>query len=109
MPAVNRADNFSGRVNYAAAVISSGRRTSRTFDSCFENNDGSEVAVAVYRRSLKNPKIAANIFRYLAKEITMDDVERLKAVSTRDLAKSAAESRARSKRQFDEMMARRDE
>ena len=62
---VNDPDNFAGRVNYAAQVISRGGSTSRTFDSCFENYDGDAVAVALARRAEKNPKLAANMPRYL--------------------------------------------
>lgn len=106
MSSLNIPDNFAGRVNYAAAVISSGRASTRSFDNCFENFDGSEVAVAVYRRSLKNPKIAANLFRYLAREITMADVERLKDIPTRELPKVAAETRARRRAESDAYFAK---
>lgn len=106
MSALNDPDNFAGRVNYAAAVIASGRSTTRNFDNCFENYDGSEVAVAVYRRSLNNPKIAANLFRYISREITMADVERLKDVPTRELSKVAAETRARRRAESDAYFAK---
>lgn len=95
MSALNREDNFAGRVAYAAATIAAGRRTTRSFDNCFENWDGDEVAVAVYRRSMKNPKIAANLFRYLGRDSVMEAVARFADVPTRDLPKRAAETRAR--------------
>lgn len=53
MPSVYEPGNFAGRVNYAAAVISRKGGQTRHFDTCFEMWDGVEVAVAVYRRSLK--------------------------------------------------------
>jgi len=60
---------FSKRVTTAAAYISTGRRTSRAFDSCFEMWDGDAVAVALIRRAEKRPgtNLAANIWRYLAR------------------------------------------
>lgn len=60
-------DNFMGRVNFAASYISAGRPTTRSFDTCFEMNDGDAVATALYRRVQKNPntKLAQNIWRYL--------------------------------------------
>jgi hypothetical protein len=97
MPSVYRTDNFAGRVNYAATVISRKGGHTRHFDTCFEMDDTTEVAVAVYRRSLKNPKLAANIWSYIARETVMRDVEELKDIKTRDLPARAAQSRARAK------------
>lgn len=70
MTRTNDPDNFAGRVNLAALYISQGRRTSRAFDSCFENNDGDAVATALYRRAQKNPDgaLAANLWRYLSRD-----------------------------------------
>lgn len=70
MTSVNDPDNFAGRVNLAALVISKGRSTSRSFDSCFENNDGDAVATALYRRAQKSPDgdLARNLWRYLSKD-----------------------------------------
>lgn len=104
MPSVYDNDNFAGRVNYAATVISRKGGHTRHFDTCFEMYDGMEVAVAVYRRSLRNPKLAANIWTYLGKEMVMRNVEELKHVRTRDLAARAAQSRARSKAATEKML-----
>lgn len=101
-------DDFAGRVNYAAAVISAGRRTSRAFDSCFENHDGDEVVAILLRRAEKNPRLAANIWRYLAKETALGAAERLKDIPTREMAAHAAETREKARREFDALMARRD-
>lgn len=67
---INDPDNFSGRVNLAALYISQGRRSSRGFDNCFENNDGDAVATALYRRAQKAPDgdLARNLWRYLSKD-----------------------------------------
>ncbi len=65
MSALNQPDNFIGRVNYAAAVISAGRHTTRAFDNCFENDDGDAVAAAIMRRAEKNEKLRENLPRYL--------------------------------------------
>lgn len=104
MPSVYDNDNFAGRVNYAATVISRRGGHTRHFDTCFEMYDGMEVAVAVYRRSLRNPKLAANIWTYLGKDMVMRDVEELKHVRTRDLPALAAQSRARAKAATEKML-----
>ena len=100
-------NNFQDRVNYAARVISTGRNTSRAFDNCFENHDGDEVATIVYRRSLNNPKLRANIWRYLSKETVMPAVKRLSHILTRDMPKQSEKTREKSRRDFNAMMARR--
>jgi hypothetical protein len=77
MGCVYEPDNFAGRVAYAAAVISRGGRTSRTFDTCFEMYDGEAVAVALLRRAERSPKIAANLFRYVCEKSTTEAAARL--------------------------------
>ena len=47
--------NFTGGVALAASYISHGRSSTRTFDTCFEMNDGTAVALTLYRRALRNP------------------------------------------------------
>ncbi len=84
-------ESFAARVNFAARVIASGANTTRRFDTCFEMFDGDTVCVALYRRSLKNPKLAANLRRYVSFE--QADIDRLKNVKTRDLAKAARAER----------------
>jgi hypothetical protein len=106
MSRLNDPKNFSGRVAYAAATIAAGRPTSRAFDNCFENSDGDEVSTIVYRRSRRNPKIAANIWRYLDREVVIEAATRLSHVQTRDMPRVAAESRARREREFQESMTR---
>lgn len=102
MSALNRPDNFAGRVNYAAAVISSGRRTSRAFDNCFENSDGDEVAAALVRRAAKNPRLAANLWRYICRVTAEEAAARLEG---KNLAQEAAKSRQRSADNFAAFMA----
>lgn len=104
MPSVYDNDNFAGRVNYAAIVIARKGGQTRHFDTCFEMYDGMEVAVAVYRRSLKNPKLAANIWTYLGRDMVMSNVETLKEVATRDLPVRATQSRTRAKAAADRML-----
>lgn len=65
MTPLDYAADFKRRVNFAAAVISSGRRTTRSFDSCFENHDGEAVAAALMRRAEKNEKLRTNLPRYI--------------------------------------------
>ncbi len=85
-------ESFAARVNFAAKVIASGANTTRRFDTCFEMFDGDAVCVALYRRSLKNPKLAANLHRYISFE--QWEIDKLKDVKTRDLAKAARAERA---------------
>lgn len=70
MPSVYDADNFAGRVNLAALYISEGRESSRSFDTCFEMDDGEAVGLALYRRAQKSPDsaLARNLSRYLRPE-----------------------------------------
>lgn len=103
MSALNDPENFAGRVNYAAQVISAGRNTSRAFDNCFENDDGDEVAAALMRRAEKNERLAANLFRYISRETATEAYERLRGVN---LAESARQTRARRRAAFAEQMAR---
>lgn len=103
MPSVYDAENFSGRVNLLAKTIATGARTTRATDTCCEMNDGDEVCVAVYRRSLKNPAIARNIWRYLSQEVVMAAVERLAGVD--NLAAEARKTRERSRAEFEAWMA----
>lgn len=96
MSRLNDPENFAGRVSYAAKVISAGRRTDgRAFDNCFENRDGDIVAVALMRRAEKNPKLAANIFRFISEPITRQNVADYAHVPTRGLPAEAALMRER--------------
>lgn len=102
-------DDFAARVNFAASYISGGKRTTRRFDSCFENYDGDQVAVALYRRTLARPdtNLAANLFRYLSRDSVMRAAEDLKDVRTPDLENSAYLAREKARRDFQELMAAR--
>lgn len=90
MSRLNDLENFAGRVDYAASVISKGRSTSRTFDNCFENYDGDAVAAALVRRSQKNEKLKANLFRYINQQTATEAYERL---AGRNLTEAARELR----------------
>lgn len=72
MSNLNKLENFAGRVNYAAAVISRGGSTSRAFDNCFENYDGDAVAAALVRRAERNEKLAGNLYRYIGRESSQE-------------------------------------
>lgn len=89
-------DDFAGRVAFAARVISSGDRTSRRFDGCFEMYDGDMVAAALVRRAQARPgtKLAANLFRYLDRESVTAAAQRL---SGKDLEAEARVARERSR------------
>ncbi|MGQ3141255.1 hypothetical protein [Rhizobium oryzihabitans] len=95
MSRINDPENFRGRVAYAAQVIARGGANSRTFDNCFENDDGDEVAVAVLRRSRKNPKLAANLAKYLNLALAKECDRRMADIPTRKLPEAARQSRQR--------------
>lgn len=76
MSSLNKTEDFVRRVNYAVRVISEGRRTSRAFDSCFEEGDGDEVAAALVKRARKNEKLHANLFKYIDKQSATEAYER---------------------------------
>lgn len=101
-------NDFNARVNFAASYISGGKRTSRRFDSCFENNDGDAVVTALYRRTRERPgtKLAANLFNYLCRESVMQAVADLEHIRTEDLPNVADRMREESRRKFKEDMAR---
>lgn len=87
-------DDFAGRVAFAARVISSGDRTSRRFDGCFEMNDGDAVAVALFRRTRARPDtaLARNIWRYLDRQSVQDAAAALRLED--DLGNVAQQMRA---------------
>lgn len=64
-PAQKDDGGFRKRVDYAVAVISARRETSRAFDSCFENYDGDAVVYSLIKRAKKNEKLAANLPHYI--------------------------------------------
>ena len=97
MSALNRPDNFTGRVNYAAAVISSGRRTTRSFDNCFENHDGDAVAAALVRRAEKNERLRTNLPRYINADMAYRNHADYQG---RDLKEVSRELRLRGKWEF---------
>lgn len=63
------------RVEFAVRVILSGTNTTRRFDTCFEMNDGKQVAARIYRRALKNPRLMAALPKYLNIEMCREDYE----------------------------------
>lgn len=107
MSALNRPDNFSGRVNYAAAVIADRREPTRNFDNCFENWDGDVVATALWRRAQKNTRLAENMPRYLSMELVERNAQTMAHVPTRKLKDVAADMRAKKQAEADAAHARR--
>ena len=93
MPSVYDTDNYTGRVNLAVNYITRGSRTTRHFDTCFEMYDGNVVACALYRRAEKNPKLAANLPRYLNASLKDDTLAKYASIPTRNLADKAREVR----------------
>lgn len=106
MPSVYDAENYQGRVSLAALYISTGRDTTRSFDTCFEMYDGDAVATALFRRALADPDsdLARNLPRYLNLEsvtkTAMDNAHR------KNLAGWARELRAEGERQRAAMFAK---
>lgn len=65
MNAIYDAANSAARISYAARVIRTEGRTSRTFDACFEMGDGDAVAAALWAMAKTDARLGANIRRYL--------------------------------------------
>lgn len=103
---MNAQADFKTRVARAAAHIASGRPTTRTFDNCFENNDGDAVAAALLRRVEKRPdgKLAQNIWHYLSEDTVRPAAERLRGL---DLETEAAKQRAASRAKWEAMWEQR--
>lgn len=97
---------FAERVNFAAAYISAGREATRRFDTCFEMCDGTAVAVAVYRRARRNPKLMRNLWRYLGRASVVPVAFRERRRPTRDLPAWAAEQRERAAAEYAAATAR---
>ena len=107
MTSVYEETNFQGRVNLAASYIAQRRRTTRTFDTCFEMHDGDVVAVALFRRAEANPKgaLAKNLFKYICEDLTRRNVDTYSHVKTRNLKHEAAALRTKAKKEFEVFMA----
>lgn len=97
MASVYDEDAFKTRVDYAARCIVAGRTSSRSFDATGEMNDGELVAVALYRRSLKNQKLADKLWKVLHKGTVMKYAEKWAHVPDRDLEEVARQERCRQK------------
>ncbi len=106
MPSVYDDDNFSGRVNLAALYISTGRKTTRSFDTCFEMYDGDAVATALYRRALADPDgpLSRNLSRYLGLETVTATA--MANTHRKNLAAWARELRAEGERSTAAMLAK---
>ena len=65
------------RINTVCAFILSGRKATRRFDSCLENDDNKMVAAGIYRRALKNPKIMEKMPQYLVVALVKADYDDL--------------------------------
>jgi hypothetical protein len=104
MPSVYDHENFAGRVNFAAFIITQGRRTTRSFDTCFEMSDGDAVAAALVRRAQTNERLAANLFRYIGEKSATEAAKRLEG---QKLATAARAMRAESKAKFAAWMTER--
>ena len=101
-------DAFLYRIEFAAAVISRGGNTTRSFDTCFESNDGDMVSAALVRRAKANPtgNLAENLYRYISKDLAEAAYERTKHLSRAELVRHAAEERERAAKDFAKFMER---
>ena len=106
MPSPYDTDAFATRVNFSAGYIAAGRQTTRTFDTCYEMNDGDAVAVAVYRRARRNPKLRANLWRYLTRASLIPLAFRERRRPTRSLPAWAAELRTQSRIEWQKTLDR---
>ena len=96
---------FRSRVNLAAAHIARGTPSTRSFDNCFEMNDGDYVVTALARRAAADPagSLARNISNYLVS--VQDTADELKHIPTRELPKHAEACIIKANRNFDKWMA----
>lgn len=81
---------FSYRVNFAAAHISRGANSTRSFDNCFEMWDGDAVAVALYRRARKNAKLRKNLWNYIGRELCVQVAFKHRRIPTNKLGELSA-------------------
>ena len=93
MSNLNKHNNYAGRVNYAAQIISKGGNTSRAFDNCFENYDGDAVAAALIRRSEKNERLRANLPRYLRMDLAIANFEQYKGKNLTEVARQLRDAK----------------
>lgn len=85
---------FAERVSLAARCIASGKGLdSRSFDTCFEMNDGDAVAAALYRRAKKNPALRVALFKRLSRNTVVPAAFRARHFKV--LSQHARELRAR--------------
>lgn len=98
-------EGFAARVNLACKYIAERRTATRTFATCFEMSDGDAVAVAVYRRSRKSPKIRANIWRYLGRDTVIPTAYAHRHTPTQTLHLLARQQRAASDAAFTRALA----
>lgn len=101
MPSPYDADAFSTRVDFAAKRISEGGNHTRHFDTCFEMWDGDAVAVALYRRARRNPKLKRNLFKYLNRSSVIQAAWLHRRRKTRDLKILSQELRAKKQAESD--------
>lgn len=83
MSRLNIPENFAGRVDYATKCLVRGPGAggfSRSFDNCFENNDGEVVMAALARRALKNPRLLGGIRKWFAESYVSDCVNKYAGV-----------------------------
>lgn len=103
MSKLNIPENYTGRVAYASHVIANGKEARRAFDNCFENVDGDQVVAALVRRAESNPRLAANLYRYVNEQTATEAADRLKG---KNLAASSREAWATYRAKVDEAFRR---
>ena len=109
MPSPYDPENFAGRVAFAASYIAARREGTRTFDTCFEMNDGALVSTALLRRVRARPctKLAQNIWSYLDRATVEQSALRYAEVATRDLPRVARKAREDAERSFAKFLEER--
>ena len=110
MASLSFIDDFQYRVNYAAKCIMNGI-TSRRRDSCYENNDGDLVVVALVRRARKNAKLWQKIAKDWGGEFPrywLDIADTYASTPTNKLPELASAMRAKARADFEEWMKRQE-
>lgn len=110
MPSVHDAENFAGRVNYAAQCLMRGTSGTRHFDTCFEMHDGDAVVTALVRRARNNKALHDKIagrWGGVFPQSWLDAAAKHEALPVRELRTLAADLRRKGRESFERMMAAR--
>ena len=100
--------SFQYRVNFAAAYMVRGIRSSRSLDSCFEMNDGDLVVTALVRRAMQNRRLwdaIASQWRDGFPQAWIDHANEYAHLTTRQLPEASKVMQAEAERKWQIQLA----